>query len=385
MHFSGANNRAWLAFVVTILSIRAAPIEAQCIQLDNQSQPTLCAEEDNIKIYLTSPGITNFRVSAFDPGWWPLDSNCPPDFTNCDPNDPNGYPFTPDEKQLYDDTVWWIRAFREAEWWLPQGMTATGPLGTLEDSQRIEIGKQLGSGWPSFFVLYADGYMRLIPHPPDGSDSVCYGSSVIIGPVVEADRPLAQISAVMVDVDAADQLALVDVEYTSGGSALLRARVDQTQATVDVFINYPTDGPFAAFRSMFVAEDNCDAARARVHLGGTVVLDSLILDPNFPELVTGDQFFFYRTVESEHNQSAPDILIGQRLGDLNCDGCVDFADINPFVTYLSNFDAWQLAFPCCDPLNGDIDQDGTFGQGSFGDINPFVQLLSTGQGPCPYP
>ncbi len=32
-------------------------------------------------------------------------------------------------------------------------------------------------------------------------------------------------------------------------------------------------------------------------------------------------------------------------GDLNCDGVVDFADINPFVLYLSNFAAWQAAIP----------------------------------------
>jgi hypothetical protein len=66
------------------------------------------------------------------------------------------------------------------------------------------------------------------------------------------------------------------------------------------------------------------------------------------------------------------------VGDLNCDGSVDFGDINPFVLYLSNFAAWQTAFPGCNPLNGDINGDGTYGQASFGDINPFVALLSGG-------
>ncbi len=62
-------------------------------------------------------------------------------------------------------------------------------------------------------------------------------------------------------------------------------------------------------------------------------------------------------------------------GDLNCDGSVDFGDINPFVLHLSNFDAWKAMFPRCHALNGDINADGTYGQGSFGDINPFVALL----------
>jgi hypothetical protein len=70
-------------------------------------------------------------------------------------------------------------------------------------------------------------------------------------------------------------------------------------------------------------------------------------------------------------------------GDLNCDGAVSFADINPFVLYLSNYDTWQSTYPACDPVYGDINGDGTWGQWSFGDINPFVDLIANGQGPCP--
>jgi hypothetical protein len=66
------------------------------------------------------------------------------------------------------------------------------------------------------------------------------------------------------------------------------------------------------------------------------------------------------------------------VGDLNCNGTVGFDDINPFVQYLSNFAAWQASYPGCNPLNGDINGDGVYGQGSFGDINPFVALLSGG-------
>jgi hypothetical protein len=75
------------------------------------------------------------------------------------------------------------------------------------------------------------------------------------------------------------------------------------------------------------------------------------------------------------------------VGDLNCDGFIDFADINPFVAHLSNFNAWQAEFAGRPPENGDINGDGTFGQASFGDINPFVTLMmhcGTGCG-CPGP
>ncbi len=65
-----------------------------------------------------------------------------------------------------------------------------------------------------------------------------------------------------------------------------------------------------------------------------------------------------------------------RVGDLNCDGVVGFSDINAFVLYLSNFAAWQAAYPGCPAANGDINGDGSYP--SFGDINPFVTLLTGG-------
>ncbi len=60
-------------------------------------------------------------------------------------------------------------------------------------------------------------------------------------------------------------------------------------------------------------------------------------------------------------------------GDMNCDGVVDFGDINPFVQYLTDFPGWLATYPDCPPENGDINGDGEYP--SFGDINPFVALL----------
>jgi hypothetical protein len=75
------------------------------------------------------------------------------------------------------------------------------------------------------------------------------------------------------------------------------------------------------------------------------------------------------------------------VGDLNCDGVINFGDINPFVQYLSNFAAWQAAYAGCDPRNGDINCDGTYGGSSFHDINPFVTIMTQcGSGcACPGP
>jgi hypothetical protein len=93
-------------------------------------------------------------------------------------------------------------------------------------------------------------------------------------------------------------------------------------------------------------------------------------DPNTPDTGSGDPPVV--------DMGAFEFRGGLRPGDLNCDGTVDFGDINPFVLYLSNYWAWLQTYMDCPPENGDINGDGTYRQASFGDINPFVALLTGG-------
>ena len=60
-------------------------------------------------------------------------------------------------------------------------------------------------------------------------------------------------------------------------------------------------------------------------------------------------------------------------GDVNCDGRVDFDDINPFVLALTGAEGYYGEYPECDWLNADCNQDGSV---DFDDINPFVELLT---------
>jgi hypothetical protein len=63
-------------------------------------------------------------------------------------------------------------------------------------------------------------------------------------------------------------------------------------------------------------------------------------------------------------------------GDLDCDGDVDFDDIDPFVSALGADPlAWNLGHPGCHWLNADCDNDGDV---DFDDINPFIGLLTGG-------
>ena len=81
------------------------------------------------------------------------------------------------------------------------------------------------------------------------------------------------------------------------------------------------------------------------------------------------------TVQYNSNSVVLHITASPHPGDLNCDGVVNFDDINPFVLALSDPAGYQQQYPNCNILNGDVNGDGRV---DFADINPFVALL-TGQ------
>lgn len=60
------------------------------------------------------------------------------------------------------------------------------------------------------------------------------------------------------------------------------------------------------------------------------------------------------------------------LGDLNCDGTLDFFDIDAFVLAVLDPSAYQDAYPICDRDLADINGDGAI---DFFDLDPFVALL----------
>ncbi len=68
-------------------------------------------------------------------------------------------------------------------------------------------------------------------------------------------------------------------------------------------------------------------------------------------------------------------LRGTVVGDLNCDGAVNFADINAFVVALTGAANYQKDFPNCNFWNADCNGDRLV---NFDDINPFVALLVGG-------
>ncbi len=78
-----------------------------------------------------------------------------------------------------------------------------------------------------------------------------------------------------------------------------------------------------------------------------------------------------RTITLVHTYGA--ITPRLHLGDMDCDGDVDFDDINAFVLAFSGPAAYYAAYPDCNYLNADINGDGDV---NFEDINAFVALLA---------
>ena len=85
-----------------------------------------------------------------------------------------------------------IGAVRDSSWWQPHGMAASVDDGLpATDIHYVRVYRKIPetSEWPQFLVLYIDGNLRLIPHPPEGMARVCFGSSVIVGPAAMSARP----------------------------------------------------------------------------------------------------------------------------------------------------------------------------------------------------
>jgi hypothetical protein len=63
---------------------------------------------------------------------------------------------------------------------------------------------------------------------------------------------------------------------------------------------------------------------------------------------------------------------------MNCDGQVDFNDIDAFIIALISQSDYQVKYPNCNFANGDINNDGSV---NFNDIDGFIDCLINGG--CP--
>jgi hypothetical protein len=303
-----------LALALAVLAgCLAVPAAAQAapltVRAENATKPTQCAEEDNVYVKLFSAEVTRFRVSALQPAYMrpgTVDVTGP-NFTNCAISDSQDFRFTPKEVVLYEDAKLIIKGFTFARFWR-QAVIPTSVGGkTTEGLHLIQVfTKRAGAKPFEFLVLYPpDGYWRARPLTLPGYRENVYGSSFLIGPIEERERPVADV----VSVEIKPRERLFKLTFKAGGSATLHFGEPNT-AELPLTVTLVRKGadpalPFAAVRSMFVSETNADTARVvwqekddpRLHGSGI---------EGFKKAEAVD-IRFDRAVPSVHNTSAPDM------------------------------------------------------------------------------
>ncbi len=187
----------------------------------------------------------------------------------------------------------------------------------------------------------------------------------------ETERP------VMVGFDIFENRRIMElVDYNGNGyiddndEILNRYRSDL--AAEPFFWNYQSSGPtdldYAPDGSLWLLLNVDDFAIRFIDLNG----DGDYNDEN-------EAMEVYRATEAGNNGGfattyprCVTFAVVNTPGDMDCDGDVDFDDINPFVLALSGQAGYEAVWPDCRWLNGDVDGNGTV---DFDDINPFVTLI----------
>jgi hypothetical protein len=282
--------------------------DALAVDVINASEPTLCAEKDNVYLKLQSPSVRRFTVEATHPAYVGtiVRDHWAPDFTNCDMSADPAFKFEKRRLTIYETEEWQLIGLTFPSFWRPNQVP-------VRVGNRTETGFHLLQLWTRYqeraeevLVLYpADGYWRARPLPPPNLRWSAYGSSFLIGPVETTGRPLVDIKDVAFD----PQSKTFTLNFVRGGSATLRLdKLDQERIVLDVALNAPVaaEQPFAALRSMFVMEGNADVAQVGWREKDTQAwLRIPVMDfrkAKAAELWAG------RTLPSRHNTSAPDMV-----------------------------------------------------------------------------
>ncbi|MDA7415724.1 hypothetical protein PGB34_05050 [Xenophilus arseniciresistens] len=299
---------------------RTRPVGRAASQL---STPTTCAEEDNVSIALSAVGIRQLRVEALQPPYIAAveRDGSAPDFSGCDFDgashltDPR-HDFEPRVRMLHQDRDWRLVGRVLPQFWRPQQVPVQ--VGRLHDRgfHLLQLLRRIDGQFREVLVLYpADGYWRLKPLPLAHLGDGVYGSSLLLGPVTQAGRPVVEISHVHIE----PRPMRFHLRFAQGGSAVLRVvEASRARTAVDLRLNpaVPHTQPFAMLRSMHVAPDNADvsevrwrdAARAGRHAPEQVMPLSQLNTLQVRSVVFG------RSQPSRHNTSAPDIRLSGFAG-----------------------------------------------------------------------
>jgi hypothetical protein len=276
--------------------------------VQNLSEPTLCAEFDNVYYTLANPKVGRFEIEVGAPVYLrdlKTDST-EPDFANCEAmkDDPKTR-FTPKKLTLYENDRIRLVGHTYAEAWRARGAEVT--VGDIKESDLhlVQWFEKVDGEFREFLVVYPfDGYWRAKPIPTEAFPNAAYGTSFLVGPVERQHRPIVDISKLKIDPEA----RTFRMTFAKGGVGEIRIRsADRERVVLDVSLDGlpATDPatPFAAIRSMFVSPTNADAARVNWRTGAGLYNEQIM---RF-EGANAEEVRFDRIELSRHNTSAPDV------------------------------------------------------------------------------
>ncbi len=282
----------------------------------NQSEPVLCAEKDNIAVAFQSDQVQSFRITATHPAYFDTLSrdNFAADWTSCDMSgDPvfQSGVATTTRRTLYEEPDLWVVGWTFPTFWRPSEAVVRIADATFTDLHLIQVWLLRPMGGEEVLVVYPqDGYWRLRPKAPPGRDLTAFGSSVLIGPVVEAGRPVVELQEIVFD----PARRTFDVSFKAGGGArIAMSEVGDQRNVLDVTFETPVAGvPFAMVRSMYVTQHNNDASAIAVRTpdarGWT---EAPILAFSAAKATAA---WIGRNTVSRHNSSSPDMVFDRFRG-----------------------------------------------------------------------
>ncbi|QZN99429.1 hypothetical protein [Chenggangzhangella methanolivorans] len=155
--------------------------------VENKSEPTLCAEFDNVYYTFTNPKVGRFAIDVTPPVYLPdmKTDSTGPDFANCEAmkDDPK-HKFEPKKLTLYEDDQIRIVGHTYAESWRARGAEVI--VGDIDeaDLHLVQWFEKVNGDFQEFLVVYPfDGYWRAKPIPTEAFPEAAYGTSFLVGPI----------------------------------------------------------------------------------------------------------------------------------------------------------------------------------------------------------
>lgn len=279
------------------------------VTVENRSEAVLCAEKDNVTLTFASPEVKELRIEAAHPAY--IDTirrdSFEADWTACTFQGEAAAAKPPERVTIYEDIELWVVAHRNGSFWRDSKTRVVIGDKSYEGINLLQVWVIRPMGGEEVLVLYPqDGYWRMRPKAPADRAPTAFGSSFLIGPIVEdRGRPVVDIA----EIDFDPKARTFTLTFKDGNRAQVAlGKLDDQRHQIDVTFGKPISGkPFAALRSMYVTRFNNDVADVSVlEKGGSGWRESGIME--FKGASGATDVWAGRIAPSRHNTSSPDMV-----------------------------------------------------------------------------